>query len=220
MSKPTSAASGEKVLLHCYVPAQDGPSLPGFGVYHTGIEVSDKGVELCYAGAPGVPGSGVHSQKPTISPDPTVWKFKETIDLGRTHKSKTDISKIMDELSRAWLASDYDVVHNNCNHFTAAVCDKLGDIKYPSHINRAARWGSFFMDNSIKDKARKKAKSKEEEEKKNNPFLATKGHSLSRVPSTTTSTSSASPASASGNTARVNPWRDPNFLPKNAIQPK
>ena len=200
MSKP----AGERALLHVYEPAKStGPSIPGFGVYHTGIELSDSGVEWCYAGAPEAPGSGVQQQRAKQSPDVSVWKYRETIDLGRSDKSAAQCSALLRDMQAEYAARDYDVIHHNvrhtpltlhtshtarmgagesgifsrpvpsccsaarstvpllplllqCNHFTADVAKRLG-LKYPSHINRAATFGSFFLDNPIKDRQRKVA---------------------------------------------------------------
>ena len=229
-----SKAKGERVVLHVYEPAKEGgPSIPGFGVYHTGIELSESGVEYCYAGGPNAPGSGVQQQRPKATPDASQWRYKESIDLGRTDKSAAQISALLSALSAEFAARDYDVVHRNCNHFTAEVSKRLG-LKYPAHINRAATWGSFFMDNPVKDRQRKEAEKKAEEERKRDVFANTTGHSLlapgaaqaggakGKTSTAALSTSNGSPVGGSGAVGkaggaagggRTNPWADPNFFP-------
>ena len=111
MSKP----KGEHVLLHVYEPAKEGgPSIPGFGVYHTGIELSDSGVEWSYAGGPNVPGSGLQQQRPKQTPDAGQWKYKESIDLGRsTSHTAAQVASLVRDMQAEYLAKDYDVVHHN-----------------------------------------------------------------------------------------------------------
>lgn len=152
---PSAAGKGERVSLHVYEPAKSsGPSIPGFGVYHTGIELCGSGVEWCYAGGPEATGSGVQQQRARESPDSNVWKYRETVELGLTSKSAAQCSQLMREVQSEYAARDYDIVHHNCNHFTADIAKRLG-VKYPSHINRAAAFGAFFLDNPIKDRQRK-----------------------------------------------------------------
>ena len=103
------------MLLHVYEPAKaNGPSLPGFGVYHTGIELGNNGVEWCYAGGPEAPGSGVMQQKAKQSPDSSVWRYKETIDLGVSSKTAVQCSAMLREVQSEYAARDYDIVHHNC----------------------------------------------------------------------------------------------------------
>jgi len=224
-----SKAAGERVVLHVYEPAkQSGPSIPGFGVYHTGIELSDSGVEWCYAGGPDVAGSGVSHQRAKQSPDTSIWKYRESIELGLTNKTAAQCTAVMRDVQAEYAARDYDIVHHNCNHFTADVAKRLG-LKYPSHINRAATFGAFFLDNPIKDRQRKEAERKAEEERRRNVFANTTGHSLlaantarpttsaaaspiSHTATSTSTTETAAATSASGG-RRANPWADPSFFP-------
>jgi len=217
----SSPSTGLPVLLHVYVPAdQSNGGIPGFGVYHTGIEIGNNGVEYCYAGGPEAAPqqSGVQHQSAKQSPDERVWKYKESLLLGNVNKSSTEISSILSSLNKEFLARDYDVVHHNCNHFTTEAVKRIsgGQLKYPSHINRAANWGSFFLDNPIKDRQLKEEKARKEEEKKRNPFISTKGHQL--IDNTKTNTAAASPlntttTATASSAARKNPWANPDFFP-------
>jgi len=221
-------AKGERVMLHVYEPAKSGPSVPGFGVYHTGVEIGDSGIEWCYAGGPEASGSGVQQQAAKQTPDASQWRYKESIDLGRTSKTSQQASAVIASMSSSpqWAARDYDVIHHNCNHFTAAVYSALEcSNKYPSHINRAATWGGFFLDNPVKDRQRKAAERAAEDERKRNVFSNTTAHSLVNKDKTTNSaalstvngspvggtTPTQAPAGRGG--ARPNPWADPNFFP-------
>jgi len=218
----TSNKPAESILLHVYGPTESGFSVPGFGVYHTGIECGSGGVEYCYAGAPDAEGTGVCSQRPRQSPDEKVWTYKETLNLGSTKKTNKEIQQIISTLSAEWLAKEYNPIHHNCNHFTATVCERLGDIKYPAHINRAAKLGSLLLDNPLKDRQMKEEKRQEEERKKNNVFLNTTGHKLTS--GSAANTAAASPLtnhtaiSTATKGGRPNPWADPNFFPGGAAK--
>ena len=112
---PLSAGGGERVMLHVYEPAKSsGPSIPGFGVYHTGIELGDSGVEWCYAGGPDVPGSGVSHQRAKQSPDSNVWRYRESLELGTSSKTSAQCAALLREMQAEYAARDYDIIHHNC----------------------------------------------------------------------------------------------------------
>lgn len=132
------------VKINVYEPSKPQASMPGFGIYHTGIEVN--GVEYCFAGAPEASGTGVQSQVPRATPEGGQWKFMQTIELGFVTLSSSEFEKILNEMRDAFPANTYDLIHRNCNHFSKTVAKRLGVEKnYPSWINRAASWGSVFV---------------------------------------------------------------------------
>jgi len=217
---------GTPVVLNVYVPVEGGSGFPGFGVYHTGIEIF--GREYCFAGNPNATGHGICTQTPRETPDESHWVFKESIALGNTLKSQKEIENILIQLQDEFPANEYHVIHKNCNSFSEAVCKKLG-LKFPAHINRAANFGKIWLDNPIEDRKRREAERKADEEKKKNPFLSSTGHSLSgdkdkpksdkKASSPTTSSASTSSSSSTGG-SRKNPWSDPNFRPAKAASAK
>ena len=60
----------------------------------------------------------------------------------------------MDETSLAFKANEYNMITQNCNHWSEAFTMKLLGKRIPSYINKAARLGvllSAFLPNSIKE---------------------------------------------------------------------
>jgi len=219
--KPAATA----IILNVYEPSRPQQSLPGFGIFHTGIEFA--GVEYSFAGGPEAGnGTGVMTQRPRDTPAGGDWKFKEAIELGTVQVTNAEFDRTLQELKDAFPANTYNLVHRNCNHFTTAVAKRLGvHSKYPSWVNRAATWGAMFtaapagqkpvgdaekpkesvfksttgyrMDGSVVEpKGAKKAAAKKEEAKK--------------VEKDDKKTSSTPQKNASG---RKNPWADPSFVP-------
>lgn len=62
--------------------------MPGFGIYHTGLEVG--GVEYSFAGAV-TQSSGVQAHRPKIDPEGGQWTYDHQILLGRTKLSKQEV---------------------------------------------------------------------------------------------------------------------------------
>ena len=75
-------------------------------------------------------------------------------DVGDRRVYDLSVPSAQGDDTRSFVANG--VVVHNCNHFTADVAKRLG-LKYPTHINRAAAVGAFFLDNPIKDRQRKVA---------------------------------------------------------------
>jgi hypothetical protein len=200
------------VFINVYEPTQGQNPIPGFGIYHTGIEFS--GVEYCYAGAPEGMAvsdtlSGVGSQTPKTTPPGTGWKYKETIDLGPVKHSSSELMSILDEFKKAWPAKSYHLIHNNCNSFSKAFVTRLG-LKFPSWINRAANWAKPFSFNGQAQPAVVEAPK--------SVFQTSKGYSLS-TGAAVDSKAAAKAAKKDSKKAeaqapqRKNPWSDPNFMP-------
>lgn len=66
--------------------------------------------------------------------------------LGYTTKSDADISDIVDVLRRkGYVASAYDTIRRNCNHFSQAFVSELGiPVTIPTNVNEVARVVSKF----------------------------------------------------------------------------
>ena len=111
----------------------------GMGVFHSGVEVNS--VEYSYGGHPGE-STGVFSIRPRTAQE---GPFREQILLGKTSFSSQEIDSIITELKAKFRGCDYNVVSNNCNHFSDALAKKLlGGKGIPGYVNRAAKMGSFF----------------------------------------------------------------------------
>ncbi|KAJ8511176.1 hypothetical protein OPV22_001610 [Ensete ventricosum] len=66
------------------------------------------------------------------------YTHRQSIVLGETHCSRSEVNKILKELIRAWTGDSYDPLSKNCNHFCDAFCEKLGVRKLPGWVNRFA----------------------------------------------------------------------------------
>jgi len=52
-----------------------------------------------------------------------------------------EIDCILSKFRHEYYAHEYDLIYNNCNHFTKQFCKELCNYKLPRWINRAARVG-------------------------------------------------------------------------------
>jgi len=220
----TQAKKGTPVILNIYEPSKPQGSMPGFGIYHTGVEIN--GVEYSFAGGPDAgEGTGVMTQQPRATPAGGEWKYKQSLELGSITLSSSELGTILRDLQESFKAKHYHVVHQNCNHFTTAAAKRLGVAsKYPSWINRAASVGALFVDKPKGHETAQLAAPKE------SVFKTSTGYSLQTgqaKPAAKGASSSASkPAAAEqkkpdekkndekkDGKPRKNPWADPNFVP-------
>nr|CRZ25293.1 Bm3870 [Brugia malayi] len=114
----------------------DYASTLGFGVYHTGIEVY--GIEYAYGGHP-FSFSGIFENSPKDAEElGENFKFKESILIGETDFSATDIRHLIQMLGSEYRGDKYHLISKNCNHFTAALAKTLTGKEIPSWVNRLA----------------------------------------------------------------------------------
>ncbi|MES1907911.1 MAG: hypothetical protein MHM6MM_000940 [Cercozoa sp. M6MM] len=143
MGRSQSSQLGTPVVLHVYdlTPANDWMYPIGLGAYHSGVAIN--GREYCYGGSPGSGSTGVGSHTPLDPPgsDTAYVRFRAAIDIGRTLFDQRGIDAVIDELSREFIAGDYNVLRQNCNSFSDALCRRLVDRGIPRYVNRAAWWG-------------------------------------------------------------------------------
>lgn len=134
--------NGPNIYLNVYVPSNpEQKQVPGFGTYHTGIQIWGK--EFFFAGGPGQTGSGVHEQTPKSSPPGSQWTFNEQLDLGKTDLSDGEVRSVLAKSRNDFPASTYNIIQRNCNHFTELMCHRL-HVEFPSWVNRAAKLGGMF----------------------------------------------------------------------------
>jgi hypothetical protein len=120
-----------KVWLHIYdlSPANDYLWHAGFGIHHSGIEVS--GVEYSFASGAGI----YESNTPAVVPGA---KYRERVELGSFDGGSERLKKVIDELKDTFGPDDYNIIRRNCNHFSNALSWKLLQRKFPSYVNRAS----------------------------------------------------------------------------------
>ncbi|CAL1171941.1 unnamed protein product [Cladocopium goreaui] len=107
----------------------------GTGAYHAGVEVNAK--EWSYGYTPD--NTGVFPCPPKGC---KAHVYKESIDMGETEKSKTEIDNIIEEMKENWLGIDYDLLHKNCCLFSAELVKKLGVGPVPSWVTNLAAAGA------------------------------------------------------------------------------
>uniref|UniRef100_A0A914DYD5 PPPDE domain-containing protein n=1 Tax=Acrobeloides nanus TaxID=290746 RepID=A0A914DYD5_9BILA len=114
----------------------DYASTLGFGVYHSGIEVY--GVEYAYGGHP-FSFSGIFENRPQDAEElGENFKFRESILIGETDFSASEVRKMVDLLGQDYRGDRYHLITKNCNHFTTSLAKTLTGQDIPGWINRLA----------------------------------------------------------------------------------
>lgn len=133
--------SADHILVNVYEPSGSRFSMPGLGIYHSGVEIY--GSEYTFAGN-GTRSTGVFTHRPRNPPlgesKEEGWQFKQAVDLGPCQYPKQDVKEMVTYLSSQFPGNSYHLTSRNCNHFSEAFCTQLG-VTFPSWINRAARAG-------------------------------------------------------------------------------
>lgn len=78
--------------------------------------------------------------------------YKESFLIGVVHDQKF-LYKTLNELKTEFVANEYSLIAQNCNHFAEALCLRLLGKRIPSYINRLARmgnWVKFILPQSLK----------------------------------------------------------------------
>ncbi len=109
----------------------------GSGLLHSGVVI--RGKEYAYGGHNRHNTTGVYWTRPNF--EPPGGTFRSTILQGFTFRSEQEINAIVKEVSDEFLGTNYNLLTNNCNHFTNALCEKLTSKPAPGWLNRAASVG-------------------------------------------------------------------------------
>jgi hypothetical protein len=114
----------------------------GLGFYHSGIEVSlegDESISYEYSFST----SGISRTAPRLR---AFGILRNSIIMGTVRGSAINIHKLIAQFGRTTFAPrTYELVNNNYNHFTDAVCFALLETHIPAWINRFAYIGSTFF---------------------------------------------------------------------------
>jgi len=148
----TQGACGSKVLLHVYdvgqldklgrqeVKALNKVLRPlGSGAFHCGIEVygrewSFKAMHF---------GTGAYSSQPRSC---GCHSFNDSLFMGTTSLSKTDVRTLMKVLEVEWPGRSYDSLRRNCCHFCNRLSECLGTGPIPAWITHLASAGAAIVD--------------------------------------------------------------------------
>jgi len=129
-----TAGGPHKVRLHVY----DLSETNWWGAYHSGIEVCGK--EWSFGSFPegSRRGTGVWWCLPRSAADScsdAAMMFNQSVDMGDTTLSEDEVHAVVEEFKAAspWQASSYDMLRNNCNTFSDALCERL-----------TGSWGAAF----------------------------------------------------------------------------
>ncbi|XP_062213613.1 uncharacterized protein LOC133914531 [Phragmites australis] len=105
------------------------------GIFHSAVQVygeDEWSFGYCLSG------SGVFSCPIHKNP---MYTYRESIVLGETSCSISEVNQILSQLSCEWPGYSYDLLSRNCNHFSDVFCEKLGVRKIPGWVNRFANTG-------------------------------------------------------------------------------
>lgn len=135
--------SSERVYVNIYdmYTMNNYISVIGIGIYHCGVEVY--GVEYGYGGHP-FPFSGVFEMIPKDTEElGETFRFKESIEIGKTDFTKSEIEQIVGLMGREFRGIDYHLINKNCNSFSSKFCKTICGEDIPPWVNRLAYISTF-----------------------------------------------------------------------------
>ncbi|KAF2859845.1 DUF862-domain-containing protein [Piedraia hortae CBS 480.64] len=109
----------------------------GSSLLHSGVVVKDR--EYAFGGHSKRDTTGVYYTCPRF--EPPGGTFRCSLSQGFTDRSDEAIDKIVREVSEEFLGPRYNLLTNNCNHFTSVLSERLTGRAAPSWLNRAASIG-------------------------------------------------------------------------------
>ena len=111
----------------------------GSSLLHTGVVIKNLNREYAFGGhdRPGL--SGVYWTRPHM--EPPGGTFRCELLQGFTLRPEHEVEAIVRDVSQKFLGTSYNLLSNNCNHFTTYLCERLTGKAAPSWINRAAGIG-------------------------------------------------------------------------------
>ncbi|KAL6717802.1 hypothetical protein ACLMJK_003887 [Lecanora helva] len=111
----------------------------GSSLLHTGVVIRSLNREYAFGGHDRPHASGVYWTKPCT--EPPGGTFRCELLQGVTFRSNTEIEGIIREVSGEFMGGSYNLLTNNCNHFTNEMCKRLVGRQAPGWLNRAASIG-------------------------------------------------------------------------------
>lgn len=95
--------------------------------------------EYAYGGHNRRATTGVYWTKPKL--EPPGGTFRSSVLQGFSLHTDGEIDAIITEISESFLGERYNLLTNNCNHMTSALCQRLTGKAAPAWMNRAASIG-------------------------------------------------------------------------------
>ncbi|QIX02453.1 hypothetical protein AMS68_007970 [Peltaster fructicola] len=109
----------------------------GAGLLHSGVVIRDR--EYAYGGHNQRGMTGVYWTQP--KQEPPGGRYRCDILHGFAFRTDQELGNIIQEVSNQFLGTSYNLLTQNCNHFTSALCQALTSKPAPSWLNRAASIG-------------------------------------------------------------------------------
>ncbi|KAF2085121.1 DUF862-domain-containing protein [Saccharata proteae CBS 121410] len=109
----------------------------GGSLLHSGVVIKDR--EYAYGGHDRPRVSGVYWTRPGL--EPPGGTFRCEILQGFSFRSEDELQAIIIEASEKFQGTSYNLLTNNCNHFTSYLCERLTAKPAPAWLNRAASIG-------------------------------------------------------------------------------
>jgi len=113
----------------------------GSGAYHAGIEVFDR--EISFGGFE--PDYEWQQESGLIFCGPRqceAHSYRESLILGRTECSSSDVDVVVSQMEGEWPGGSYNLLENNCCHFSDAFAQRLGMRPLPRWIFNLAATGA------------------------------------------------------------------------------
>ncbi|OCL01537.1 DUF862-domain-containing protein [Glonium stellatum] len=109
----------------------------GGSLLHSGVVIRNK--EYAYGGHDKRGVTGVYWTRPRL--EPPGGTFRLEILQGFSFRPDEELDEIIQEAAQRFQGTSYNLLTNNCNHFTSYLCEKLTSRPAPSWLNRAASIG-------------------------------------------------------------------------------
>lgn len=104
----------------------------GGGIFHCGLQVYD--IEWSYGynnDDADCATTGVYGLEPRSN---SMHRYRESIPLGKTKKSPSEVSIIILSLMEKWIGADYHFIRKNCISFCVALASELQVNTLPKYI--------------------------------------------------------------------------------------
>eukprot|EP00931_Biecheleriopsis_adriatica_P061903 TRINITY_DN37249_c0_g1_i1.p1 TRINITY_DN37249_c0_g1~~TRINITY_DN37249_c0_g1_i1.p1 ORF type:complete len:457 (-),score=103.72 TRINITY_DN37249_c0_g1_i1:47-1417(-) len=117
----------------------------GTGAFHAGVEVFGK--EWSYGCQQrDDSGSGVFTCDPRGC---EAHRYREEVPMGHTSLTEEQVRQILEELRLTWKSQDYNILRQNCCHFSDELCERLGVGRTPAWVMNMANLGAALQDKQI-----------------------------------------------------------------------
>jgi hypothetical protein len=115
----------------------------GFGVFHSGVEIEGENIEYYFGYIEY--GSGISNCLPGQA-NPEVYIFRKRIFIGKSKMNFKNIQQVIKTFERSpqYHGMEYELLENNCNHFTDHFCRTVCGKRIPGWVNRAAKTADIY----------------------------------------------------------------------------